>query len=164
MVHLDLPQVVRISQQTAGLRWTREDFGSALRAIDTVGHVAENAAGVVGFLIYKVQRDYDNAPDEVRRFGNALERRRNKPTLRPLQIDLVNLSVAPEWQRRGIGQAMLAKLDLKIQREPGCIRAMVPETNLAAQLFLRTFGYKAARVLRNYFAGEDGYLMERWTH
>jgi ribosomal protein S18 acetylase RimI-like enzyme len=164
MVHLDLPQVVRISEQAAGFQWQREDFLQALRAVDTVGHVAENAHGVAGFLIYKIQRETEDFdPDEGGWLPSRLAQRLNPPVRRQLQIDLLNIGVAPECQRQGIGRALLAKLCLKIHREPGGIRALVPETNLPALLFLRDFGFKATRVVRDYYPGADAYRMERWA-
>jgi ribosomal protein S18 acetylase RimI-like enzyme len=170
MVELDLPHVVRLSRQKTGLHWTHEDFQDALRALDTVGHVAEAPFGVVGFLLYRVRRDDDFADQDTGFsedgndcLGPRSRPRLNTPSVRPLQIDILNIAVDPLWQHMGIGRALLAKLDLKIQREPGCIRTLVPETNLAAQLFLRNFGYRATRVCRNHFEGEDAYLMERWA-
>jgi hypothetical protein len=53
---------------------------------------------------------------------------------------------------------MLAKLG---EKHAPLIRATVPESNLPVQLLLRDAGYKAVRVCRGHFDGEDGYLMER---
>jgi hypothetical protein len=41
------------------------------------------------------------------------------------------------------------------------IRAVVPEANLPLQLTLRSAGYSARRVIRDYFTSEDAYVMER---
>jgi ribosomal protein S18 acetylase RimI-like enzyme len=164
MVHMDLPQVVRIARQEAGLQWTSDDFLTALRAINTVGQVVEIDRTVAGFAIYKIQREPGAVElDEVERFESG-PAKSNRFPLRPLQIEIVNLAVAPEMQRQGIGRTMLYRLDQKIQREGGCIQALVPETNLAMQLFLRAAGYRATGVLRNHDGGEDAYLMERWSN
>ena len=36
---------------------------------------------------------------------------------------------------------------------------VLPESNLAVQLFLRNAPYRAVRVLRGYYGDEDGYFM-----
>src|SRR5262249_9408836 len=126
MVHMDLPKVVRISQQGAGLEWGHEDFLGALRSINTVGHVAEIGNDVVGFMIYKIRRDSD--ADQ----SNDIELPRSRFTgfsgnasHGPLQIDLLNIAVSPELHHHGIARAMAQRLEQKIQREGGCIHAIV---------------------------------------
>jgi ribosomal protein S18 acetylase RimI-like enzyme len=162
MIHRDLPQVVRISRRSGGLQWGQEDFLAALRGVNTIGHIAEVGSTIVGFLVYKIQR----APEPVNLDEDepAWSRRTPKTSRSlagPLLIDLLNIAVAPELHRQGIGRTMLHKLDQKIEREGGRVRAVVPETNLAAQLFLRQGGYRALRVFRRCFEDEDAYLMER---
>jgi hypothetical protein len=46
------------------------------------------------------------------------------------------------------------------RRDGGLLQAVVPETNLGVQLFLRDAGFLAAGVVRDHFDSEDGYLME----
>jgi hypothetical protein len=41
------------------------------------------------------------------------------------------------------------------------VEVVVPETCLAAQLFMRDAGYRATAVLRGFFLVEDGYRMVR---
>ncbi len=160
MIHLDLPRVVDISRNVPGLKWDEEEFLQSLRGVDTVGNVAEVGEEVVGYLIYKLRRgprdDEAEAEDGPRRLADLM-----RPAERALRIAVLNMAVAPEWQRHGIGRSMLAKLERKIQCEGGSISLTVPERNLAMQLFLRRAGYRAVRVLRDYFDTEDAYLMER---
>jgi ribosomal-protein-alanine N-acetyltransferase len=75
----------------------------------------------------------------------------------PQGADLLHIAVAPYWRRQGIARAMLEKL---ADQGPK-VRAIVPDTNLAAQLLLRDAGYKAVRVVRGHCGGEDGYRMVR---
>jgi ribosomal protein S18 acetylase RimI-like enzyme len=60
-----------------------------------------------------------------------------------------------------VGQALLKKLEPFLRQPADHIEAAVPETNLSAQLLLRSAGYRALRVLRGYYETEDAYLMER---
>jgi ribosomal protein S18 acetylase RimI-like enzyme len=70
--------------------------------------------------------------------------------------------VASDWRRQGIARALAKQFEPRPFRQADCcIQAAVPETDLATQLLLRSAGYKAVRVLREYFVNEDAYLMER---
>ncbi|HEV3259978.1 MAG TPA: GNAT family N-acetyltransferase, partial [Gemmataceae bacterium] len=163
LIQRDLPAVVEIERQTAGYGWTEEDFRTALRSIRTVGQVAEVNDEVVGFVVYNIARQRrqveEYAGSEAR--GPSTARQTRGILCPPVQIDLLNIGVAPAWQRRGIGRALLGRLEQKIERGGGCLRAVVPEINLAVQLFLRQGGYKAVRILRGHFGDRDGYLMAR---
>jgi ribosomal-protein-alanine N-acetyltransferase len=62
-----------------------------------------------------------------------------------------------------VGRQMLEKLMGKLHPERRkCIMLEVRETNLAAQLFFRRFGFRAIRVLRGFYddSAEDAYLMQ----
>jgi ribosomal protein S18 acetylase RimI-like enzyme len=78
-----------------------------------------------------------------------------------MELEFLDIGVAPAWPRRGIGRALLKGLEAMLQSPGDCIRATVPETNLPVQLLLRDAGYRALSVLQGYFGKEDGYLMER---
>jgi ribosomal-protein-alanine N-acetyltransferase len=63
----------------------------------------------------------------------------------------------------GIGAQMVAKLVSKLSSHRRVrITLEVRETNLTAQLFFRTQGFRAVRVLRGYYedSGEDAFLMQ----
>jgi ribosomal protein S18 acetylase RimI-like enzyme len=74
---------------------------------------------------------------------------------------VLNIGVAPAWQQRGIGRALLGRLEQKIEGGGGRVQVVVPETNLVVQVFLRQSGYKAVRILRGHFGDRDGYAMAR---
>jgi ribosomal-protein-alanine N-acetyltransferase len=131
MFHRDLRHVLAIEQRKSGPCWSRLDFSPVFHCGQTTGWVAEVDDAVVGHLVF--------------RSG-------------PHGFTLLNLAVAPYWRRQGVARAMLKKLD---EKRPPCIEAAVPESNLPAQLLLRSAGYRAVQVLREHFGEEDGYLMER---
>jgi ribosomal protein S18 acetylase RimI-like enzyme len=162
LMQADLPQVLRIEKSVPGCRWTELDFLTALRSIETIGQVAELDDRVVGYVIYKSTRPAEPSvrlPELTSRFA-AWWPPTEEPR-RPVHVTLLNIAVAAAWQRRGVGRDMLAKLEQKLEPGGGHIRAMVPETNLAIQLFLRRAGYRALQVFRAYYGSEDAYLMER---
>jgi ribosomal protein S18 acetylase RimI-like enzyme len=157
----DLPSIIEIEQQPS-MRWPLRDLRAVLQSSNAAGWVAEINGRVVGFLIYVVGLQPANGRDEsADRAKNRLGSASRAHTGQPLHITLLNMAVAPVWQRTGLGRALLAKLNQALQHPRDRIQTTVPESNLAAQLLLRSAGYKAIRVLRGFFDAEDGYLMER---
>lgn len=158
MMQRDLPHVLQITQQAPAGRWTQQDFLSVFQSADAAGWVAEIDDHVVGFLIYTVTWQVDGGDDGE---DDRTTKRKNDQAVRPLRIVLLNLAVSLDWRRRGIASALLERLAQKLRQLDDCIQVTVPETNLAVQLLLREAGFKATRVMRGYYNGEDGYLMER---
>ncbi|SRR5579885_30397 len=150
MVPRDLPHVLRIEQQSHTRRWTVQDFLTVLQSGHTVGQVAEAGDQVVGFVIYTVP-PLATVRDDARR----------RCSTEAMTLEVLNLAVAPQWRRQGIGKALLDKLARKLCHPGDCLHATVPESNLPAQLLLRSAGFRATRILRGYYETEDGYLMER---
>ena len=63
----------------------------------------------------------------------------------------------------GVGGLLVAKLVYKlISHHRQKITLAVRERNLAAQMFFRSHGFQATKLLRNYYedSGEDAYQME----
>lgn len=76
--------------------------------------VAEHDDQVVGYMIYELNKNH---------------------------LDLLNIAVAREWQRRGVGTAMVRKLSLKLNPQRRThLWTVVRETNLDGQLFLSCRG------------------------
>jgi ribosomal protein S18 acetylase RimI-like enzyme len=153
--------VAALEQQNAGLGWQEEDFLETLRSIDTIGQVIEVDDRVAGFIVYRTAPQKPNIGKTLKRLFPHVRTREPGLFPPPVQIDLLNLAIAPEWQRRGLGMLLAKKPEQKLFQRGGHIRALVPETNLAIQLFLRANGYKAAQVRRGCFGEHDGYLMVR---
>lgn len=163
MIQRDLPYLLQIEQQSRALRWTQQDFLSVFQSIDTAGCVAEVGDRVVGYLIYSVpaqQGDTGDA-DDIPTVRERWQRKGKATGPQSLRIILRNVAVAHEWQRRGVGKALLERFERKLRHPQDRIQAIVPESNLPLQYLLRDAGYRAMRVLRDYFDNEDGYLMER---
>jgi len=81
---------------------------------------------------------------------------------KPLRLVLLNLGVAPDCHRSGVGRTLLERLARKLRHPEDSILAIVPESNLPLQLLLRDGQFKASSIMRKYFDTEDGYLMERF--
>ena len=154
MMQRDLAQVLPIAGQAAPEAWGRQDFLNLFQSADAAGWVAEVEDRVVGFLTYRVTWQPEDA-------GAAPPRGKQETNARPLRIVIQNLAVAPEWRRRGAALALLNRLGQKLRQAKDCVQVSVPESNLPLQLLLRKAGYKAVRVLRGHYGGDDAYLMER---
>ncbi len=157
MVQGDLPDVVFIEQQTSAVCWTLLDFLQVLRSSDTLKWVALKDGVIGGFAISSVPA----RPAVVRKKRATIPMRDDTGATRPQRLTLRKLAVAPAWRRQRIGQALLLGLHQLLNQPGDCIEALVPESSLTMQLFLRSAGYRAVRVLRRYFGREDAYQM-RW--
>ena len=138
MIRRDQPEVLDIEEQAFGEQaWTEEDFVKVLRQRNCIAMVAEHRELVVGYFVYE---------------------------LHPNRLRLLNFAVHPHYRRCRVGEQMLRKLIGKLSPQKRKRMTMaVRETNLNAQLFFRTMGFRAIRVLRDFYDGdpsEDAYLMQ----
>jgi ribosomal-protein-alanine N-acetyltransferase len=136
MIRRDMPEVLQAEQESFEYSWTEEDFLRCLRQRNCIGMVAEAGEKVVGFMIYELHKS---------------------------KLHILNFAVSPACRRVGIGNQMVAKLISKLSSHRRTrITLEVRETNLGAQLFFRSQGFRAVRVLRSYYedSGEDAFLMQ----
>ncbi len=129
----DLPEALAIEGDLSH-PWSEADFYKALTARNIYGFVTESGP-VHGYFLYEIHKN---------------------------RLNILNMAVRLSMRRQGLGSAMIAKMKRKLQdgkRE--ILTAEVRETNLEAQQFLRSQGFLATRVLRDYYSGnEDGYRFE----
>jgi ribosomal-protein-alanine N-acetyltransferase len=136
MIRRDMPEVLQTEQESFEYSWTEEDFLRCLRQRNCIGMVAEQGERVVGFMIYELHKN---------------------------KLHILNFAVHPRFRRFGVGAQMVAKLISKLSSHRRTrITLEVRETNLSAQLFFRSQGFKAVRVLRSFYedSGEDAFLMQ----
>jgi ribosomal-protein-alanine N-acetyltransferase len=136
MIRRDMPEVLRIEQSSHEYPWCEEDFLRCLRQRNCIGMVAEQGEKVVGFMIYELHKS---------------------------KLHILNFAVQPERRRNGIGLQMAEKLVSKLSSHRRTkIMLEVRETNLDAQLFFRSAGFRATGVSRSFYAdsGEDAYVLE----
>ena len=136
MIRRDMPEVLQTEQASFDFSWTEEDFLRCLRQRNCIGMVAEQGERVVGFMIYELHK---------------------------AKLHILNFAVHPSFRRYGIGGQMVMKLISKLSSHRRTrITLEVRETNLPAQLFFRSQGFKAVRVLRSYYedSGDDAFLMQ----
>jgi ribosomal-protein-alanine N-acetyltransferase len=139
MIRRDMPSVLGIESASFEFPWTEDEFIRCLRQRDCIGMVAEWAERVVGFMIYELHRT---------------------------RIHILSFAVHPDHRRQAIGTAMMEKLVTKLSyQRRNRIVLEVRETNLDAQLFFRSLGFRATGVLRNFYedSTEDAFLMQYRT-
>ena len=135
MIRRDMPDVLAIEQECFEFPWYEEDFIRCLRQRNCIGMVAEASERVVGFMVYELHKH---------------------------RLHVLNFAVGEKFRRSGVGTQMSKKLVSKLSNDRRSrIVLEVRETNLAAQLFFRTVGFRAVSVLRQYYEDtpEDAYLM-----
>ncbi len=136
MIRRDMEEVLRIERGAFEFPWFEEDFVRCLRQRNCIGMVAECGEKIVGFMIYELHKT---------------------------RLHILNFAVARETRRKGVGDQMVRKLMGKLSSQRRTrISLEVRETNLDAQLFFRSTGFKATSVLREFYddSPEDAYLMQ----
>lgn len=135
MIRRDMPAVMEIDRRSFEFPWREEDFIRCLRQRNCIGMVAEADDQVAGFMIYELHKSH---------------------------LHILNFAVHPDFRLQGVGDAMVCKLigKLSTQRR-NKIFLEVRESNLAAQLFFRSCGFRAESILHGFYddTPEDAYLM-----
>jgi [ribosomal protein S18]-alanine N-acetyltransferase len=136
MIRRDLPTVLNIEKRCFEYPWGENDFIAALRQRTIIGMVAERGDQVLGFMIYELHK---------------------------FRLHLISMAVDPDYSRQGIGRTMVEKLVSKMSYQ-GRNRVMleVRETNLPAQLFFKSLGFRAVGILNQFYddCDEDAYQMQ----
>lgn len=136
MIRRDMPEVLAVEQQCFEFPWYEDDFVRCLRQRNCIGMVAEASERVVGFMVYELHKH---------------------------KLHILNFAVSSRVRRRGVGTQMAKKLAGKLSHDRRSrILLEIRETNLPAQLFFRTLGFRAVTVLRQFYEDtpEDAYLMQ----
>jgi [ribosomal protein S18]-alanine N-acetyltransferase len=136
MIRRDMPEVLAIEHASFDFPWCEEEFLRVLRQRNCIGMVAELGEQVVGFMIYELHKN---------------------------KLQVLDFAAHPDFRRQHVGQQMVAKLIGKLSSHRRTrIVLHVRETNLAAQYFYRSQGFRALEVVREYYGdtGEDAYLLQ----
>jgi len=136
MIRRDHSEVVAIENQSFEFPWSEDDFIRCLRQRNCIGMVAEHDDRVVGFHVFEMHQ---------------------------ARLHILNFAVHPDYRRRGIGRQMLDGLSRKLTlQRRNRIVCEVRETNLDAQLFFYSQGYRVVGVIRDFYedSPEDAYLFQ----
>lgn len=128
MVRRDMKEVLAIDWASFTDDWQEEDFLRCLRQRNCIGMVVEQkySEPIFGFMIYELEKH---------------------------SLNLLRFAVHQKFRRRGVGAGMVGKLKSKLlSHRRRSITCEVPEEMLAAQLFLRSQGFKASAVVNGAYA------------
>lgn len=130
MVRRDMAEVLAIEEDVFDDPWSEDIFIRELRQRNVIGFVAEREARIAGVLVYD---------------------------LSPKRIDIINIGIRRDLWRSGVGRAFISKLFDKLSLNGRSqITANVRETNLLAQIFFRSMGFKCNGVLADHFELSTG--------
>jgi len=135
LIRRDMVEVLKIESASFEYTWSEEDFLRCLRQRNCIGMVAEQDHEIVGFMIYELHKS---------------------------KLRILNFAVASAARRRGVGRQMICRLIDKLsQQRRKEIVLDIRETNLPAQMFFRSEGFRAVQILRDYYddTDEDAYVM-----
>ena len=136
MIRRDLPEVLQVEKESFEFPWSEDDFLRCLRQRNCIGMVAGHEDRIVGYMIYELHRS---------------------------RLHILNFAVSPQVRRHKVGEQMVRKLVGKLSPQRRTrVQLEVRETNLSAQLFFRSQGFRAVSVMRNFYedSPEDAYLMQ----
>lgn len=138
MIRRDSEEVLAIEQTSFEQPWVEEDFLIELRKRNVIGMVVELRGGrypdkIVGHMVYGLMKN---------------------------RIDLLRISVHPDYRGVGVGSAMIQKLTTKLaSHRRNRIEAVSSELDLPAHLFFRATGFIAVEVLPRWEDDDtDAYL------
>jgi GNAT superfamily N-acetyltransferase len=116
-------RVLEIDNRCAAEPWSRDELINVLGKRNAVGMVAESKDGVVGFMVYSLSKT---------------------------SLELLRFAVDPDYERRGVGSAMVDTLLSKIGKAGSKrqkLEVWVPEESLSTQLFFRANSFWASGAI-----------------
>lgn len=131
-----MAEVLQIESDSFEFGWNEEVFLGYLCQRNCIGMVSEIDNSVAGFMVYELHEN---------------------------RMHLLNFCVKSEFRRNGIGAEMIKKLVSKLsEQRRNRIMLEVRETNIVAQQFFKSMGFRAISVLRDFYEDttEDAYLMQ----
>jgi [ribosomal protein S18]-alanine N-acetyltransferase len=135
MIRRDLPQVMEIERASFEHAWTEDDFLNALRQRNAIGMVYESAGQIQAFVVYE---------------------------LLGTRIHILNIAVGPQFRRAGVGSRVVERLTRKLEQQRRKeIVLELRETNLGAQMFFASIGFRATQILHGHYSdtGDTAYRM-----
>jgi len=136
MIRRDASEVLRIEWESFDWPWEKADFLRVLGLRNCTGMVAEIDDRVAGYMVY---------------------------VSRTRSIDLLNFAVAADCRRREVGSQLAAwlKAALTSQRQ-WQIFTHVRESNLAAQLFFKSLGFRCRAIVPCYYDNDEDAYRFAW--
>jgi ribosomal-protein-alanine N-acetyltransferase len=137
----DLPQIVAIERVAFVDPWEEGTLQESLACYPETFFVAKNNGNVAGFVAGGIE----DTGEEV--YGH-----------------IMNLAVAPEYRRQGVGHHLIRRLEQEyLLLGASGVQLEVRITNTGAQEFYRRLGYREVFQVAAYYANEeDALVMMKW--
>lgn len=132
----DIPKALEIEYLCFEFPWDEEQLRDTLKRRPVVARGVKLNGVLLGYVIYAVYK---------------------------YRLEILNIAIVPSMQRKQCGTFLLDNLLHRIERRHRKrVTALVRESNLEAQLFLKKMGFKAVEIKHNAYEETDdaGYLME----
>jgi ribosomal protein S18 acetylase RimI-like enzyme len=133
-IRADIPQILAIDGQTGERPWGENELLALLRRPNTIGLVARTQDVtkrdvILGFMVYELGED---------------------------KYYIHQIAVRADMRRLGVGRLFLDYIKAKLRNggKRTSIETDARDSNLAAHLFLRSQGFKAVQVFRDFYADE----------
>jgi ribosomal-protein-alanine N-acetyltransferase len=131
MIRHDLPEILAIERLAfpAPWSWSERNFISFLRGRNRIGMVAEHGERIAGYVVYSLFSD---------------------------SVEINRLATRCDLRRRGVATQLVEKLKLRIS--PGWrtrLWCFCRETNLGAQLFFQSAGFRYTLTAREFWDDDD---------
>lgn len=137
----DISQIVEIERLVFIDPWGERTLRESLALYPDTFFVAQYDGDVAGFVAASIE----DTGDEL--YGH-----------------IMNIAVAPGYQRRGIGEHLVHRLEQEFMfAGVSGVQLEVRITNVGAQEFYRRFGYREVFQIACYYANEeDALVMMKW--
>ncbi|MGI5938407.1 MULTISPECIES: ribosomal protein S18-alanine N-acetyltransferase [Methanoculleus] len=137
----DIPEICALERVSFVDPWDERTFREALAAYPETFFVARNNGDLAGF----VSGGIEDTGEEV--YGHVM-----------------NLAVAPEYRRKGIGWQLIRRLEREyVILGASGVQLEVRISNTGAQEFYRRLGYREVFQIAAYYANdEDALVMMKW--
>lgn len=134
----DMTTIMRLEREIFEFPWDRKDF---IRFLGPTPHsvgviIAPKGGPIAGYMVYELGKG---------------------------EIDILNLAIDAPHRRKKIGMRLINALKGNLGKEGRqCIVSKVRETNVSAQMFFRSLGFKIREIMTNYYEGskDDAYGMK----
>ena len=136
MLNRDHDTVLEIEGRSFESPWTKQELLASLKQRNVIGCVYQRLSREIeGYMVYSLHKE---------------------------RLEILNLAVAPESRRNGIGRTMIQRLiDKLAQQNRQLVGCWVSERNVTGQLFLAGCGLRAEKTERDrYESGHDGIWFE----
>jgi len=136
MIRRDLKEVVAIDKLVYRERyWSDYTFINYLKMKNGVGKVIEQDGCIVGYALYRYHKKF---------------------------LGVLRIVVHPQYRRNKVATHLID--DIKSRLKDRELIMSVRESNLEGQLFLRSLGFKAIKIHKDFYTSygvvEDGYIMQ----